>query len=320
MNSTDKDLQNRIDSLIQAGTAENTRRAYASDIKRFWAWADQTLGIQTIYPIQVNVILQFIMDHLPLDDNEQILKISTIQRYLASISVYHQEHGHPTPTTDPQAKLLLRRAKRALANQRPNKKAPITIEILQRLLAACDPNTLRGLRDRTILSLGFSCGGRRRDELAHLQYNDLTKTSDGYLLTISRSKTDQEQRGLTVPVTGQAVTYLDAWLLASGIRKGYLFRGIKPNGELNKGIDGRTINRIVKHYIEKIGLDPDLYGGHSLRAGFLTSTAELNIPLHQAMELSGHKDMSIASSYVHSTGLQQNPALNLLEQRLKQSG
>ena len=83
----------------------------------------------------------------------------------------------------------------------------------------------------------------------------------------------------------------------SGISKGHVFRGIKRNDSLNEKITGKTINDIVKRRIKLIGLNPDNYGAHSLRSGFITECIEQGISLEQAMRFSGHRSRNIAHKY-----------------------
>ena len=102
------------------------------------------------------------------------------------------------------------------------------------------------------------------------------------------------------------------WLVQSGLRSGTLFRGIHNNGRLNDGISGRTINRIVKRRIKLIGLDPDQFGAHSLRSGFITEAARSGATLGDAMTLSGHRCVEVANGYYRKAAVMENPAGKLL--------
>lgn len=52
-----------IRNLIDAATADNTRRAYASDLSYFWAWAHLVAGQVQNYPVPVALVVRFILDH-----------------------------------------------------------------------------------------------------------------------------------------------------------------------------------------------------------------------------------------------------------------
>lgn len=320
-NSEKNDWQVVYTDIITAGTAYSTRRAYQRDVDYFWAWSQLALEQKVNYPVSVETVIRFVLDHIGHmnpDLEQQLithhhkqqhgpLKICTLRRYLASLSIAHQEQGLDSPTLSPKVKILLRRARQANASNSTTKKAAITKDILTAMLETCD-DSLTGVRDRALLLVGFTSGGRRRDEIAHLLVEDLSKVEGGYLLRLRKSKTDQGGKGFEVPILGQAATALKAWLVQSGLRSGTLFRGIHNNGRINVGISGRTINRIVKRRIGMIGLDPDQFGAHSLRSGFITEAARSGATLGDAMSLSGHRSVEVASGYYRQATVLENPA------------
>ena len=61
-------------------------------------------------------------------------------------------------------------------------------------MIAAPPDTLAGLRNRALLLLGFA-GALRRSELVGLDVEDLDFTSAGLVVTLRRSKTDQDGEG-----------------------------------------------------------------------------------------------------------------------------
>jgi integrase len=320
-----KDWQRLYSDIVTAGTAKSTRRAYTRDVKYFWAWAQLALQQVESYPVTEEAVIRFVLEHLGhMDPNVEVrlvkdghkhqpgpLKIRTLRRYLASLSVAHQEQGLISPTLSPNVKILLRRARQATANQAPRKKAAITRDILKAMLATCD-DSLVGVRDRALLLVGFTSGGRRRDELAKMQIEDLKKVKDGYLLYIRKSKTDQGGKGLEVPILGPAAVALKAWLVKSGLRKGDLFRGIHKHGKINEGMSGRTVSRVVKRRVAMIGLEPDQFGAHSLRSGFITEAARSGANLADTMSLSGHRSVEVAAGYYRQAGVLDNPAGKLM--------
>lgn len=290
------DWQADFDKWIEDGTAISTRRAYDRDIAYFWSWVSQHLTLkENTYPVTPEVVIRFCLYHLS-EQSPKRLKVSTLRRYLSSVSVGHKEAGFASPTTNAQVKLLLKRAKAARV-ERPQQKAAITRDILDKMLATCD-NTLIGVRDRALLLVAFCSGGRRRSEIANLTTQDITKTKDGYLITLAKSKTDQQADGFSVPITGEAALALKQWLLKSGIREGKLFRGIKSDLTLYPSISGTSIYKIVKKRIKLIGLDETLYSAHSLRAGFITESVNSGKTIFEAMQYSGHRDPETAQSYI----------------------
>ena len=294
---------------IESGTSKSTRRGYMRDVKYFGTWLHTHFSEALTYPVAIERVIQFCLFHID-SQCPTPLKLSTVRRYLASLSVSHAEHGVSSPTQHPKVKILLRRAKLA-KNEVANKKAAITLDILEKLIATCD-ETLIGVRDKAILLVGFASGGRRRSELVNLHMRDLKCVDDGYLITIRKSKTDKHMTGHTVPLKGHAATALKAWIVMSGIREGAVFRGVKPDRSFYESISGNSINVMVKKRIKLIGLNADEFGAHSLRAGFLTEATRQGINLTEAMMMSGHKSIEVAQGYCHSTQVLENEASRLV--------
>jgi hypothetical protein len=63
-------------------------------------------------------------------------------------------------------------------------------------------------------------------------------------------------------------------------------------------ISGDAINDVVKRCVELIGLDPDGYGGHSLRAGMINAAAADGVPDTAIMARSGHKSVQTLKRYI----------------------
>ena len=59
----------------------------------------------------------------------------------------------------------------------------------------------------------------------------------------------------------------------------------------------------MRRYAEAAGLDPEVYAGHSLRAGFLTSGAEAGASIFKLMEVSRHKSVDTLRGYVRRAEL-----------------
>ena len=81
---------------------------------------------------------------------------------------------------------------------------------------------LSGSRDKAILLIGFA-GAFRRSEIVGLQFSDIQIGDAGLIITLRRSKTDQEGASFTkgIPIGTSDVTCpkcaLEAWLQLAGI-------------------------------------------------------------------------------------------------------
>jgi site-specific recombinase XerD len=163
--------------------------------------------------------------------------------------------------------------------------------------------SLRALRNRAIILLGFA-GAFRRSELVALNVEDLEETPEGMLATLRRSKTDQQGLGRRVAIPrGEIacpVAALRAWLDAAGITEGAIFRRIfnkRAQRVTERRLAPRNVAAIVKQSAARLGFDPSTFGGHSLRAGFVTSAVKRGANLIKITDVTGHKSLEMLKTY-----------------------
>lgn len=315
----DQRTKEKVSRLLEDGTPPNTKRAYAGDMRYFWSWAS-AIGWtdEPILPVPPEVVARFIADHLEgleveVDDDlvERGTKarpgrhsIKTIDRRVSTLSSFHKVKGLDNPCADPLVIQIMSKARKAAARrgEKPKKKKAVVLSLLDRMLSTCGGERLIDIRDAAVLLFGFSTGGRRRSEIAEAMMGNLEEVGDNYVYTLGITKTDQEGEGVNVPVTGRAAEALRIWLAKSGIVDGTIFRSIDRHGNISKeGLSDRTVARIVKDRVQRAGLDPKLFAGHSLRSGFLTEVGLQGKSLLDAMALSTHKTVQVASGY-HQAG------------------
>jgi site-specific recombinase XerD len=162
-------------------------------------------------------------------------------------------------------------------------------------------NGLKGLRDRALLLLGFA-GAFRRSELVSLNCEDIEESETGIKITIRHSKTDQEGQGATIGIMRGSIACpveaLRAWREAADITTGPLFRSIRKGGQVRSRLTDQSVSDIVKTHAARVGLDPAVYAGHSLRAGFLTSAAKRGASILKMMDVSRHRSVDTLRGYV----------------------
>lgn len=303
----------------EAARAPNTIRAYESDVEDFSTYCRVELGGASALPAEAETVALYMTDMA----RERALKVSTIERRLASIAAWHKREGHPSPTEERLVREVMKgiRRKQGAAQKRA---APLTVGVLRRVLSAMrerDPETgkvrVAVLRDRALLLLGFA-GSFRRDELSALKASDLEFfEGQGLVVLLRSSKTDASGEGEAVGIPyGNhedtcPVTNLERWLAFCG-RTGEetLFCQIDRHGNMKvSGLSGDGINGVVKKRVEESGLAPDRYSGHSLRAGLPTSASEAKVGMEAWMPHTRHKSVAVAMRYARrGTLFTNNPA------------
>ena len=286
---------------LKNSKAKNTLRAYQADFKDFSIFCSKN-GFSSI-PTEPK-ILSLYLTHLSATS-----KFSTLKRRIASISVVHKMKGHYLDTKHPIVMENLHGIRRAKGTKQLGKK-PILINDLKSIINAIDAfNKIekKKLRDKAILLVGFS-GGFRRSELVEIEYDDVEFVSEGVKIFIKRSKTDQSGEGMikAIPYFENKnfcpVVNLKKWIDYSVIRSGKIFN-----------ISDKSVALIIKKYASLSGLDPNKYGGHSLRSGFATSTAESGAEERNIMAMTGHKTTQMVRRYIKDANLFKNNALNKIK-------
>jgi site-specific recombinase XerD len=282
----------RAAQLARKEKAAATRRAYRSDFRIFEAWC-RGRGVSAL-PATPETVAAFLTS-----DVEAGSRPSTLGRRVAAIRYGHKLAGQPVPTDDERVKATMRGIRRSLGTA-PRKKAPATAErIIAMALVAGDD--VKGRRDRALLLIGFA-GAFRRSELVALNVEDLEESELGFKITIRHSKTDQEGVGQTIAIVRGSVTCpvaaLKAWLEAAGISTGPVFRSVKKGGVVAGRLPAQSVADIVKDYAERVGLDPTLFAGHSMRSGFLTSAAKRGASIFKMMDQSRHRSVETLRGYI----------------------
>jgi site-specific recombinase XerD len=290
--------------------ASSTRRAYAADFSAFEAWcAVHGLASMPAPPSVVAVYLTHLAD--------SGRKTATIERALTGVVHAHRSRGFDWPRAHPAIASVMAGIRRHIGTA-PAQKAPVVDELLAAMLATLGED-LRGLRDRALLTIGWA-GAFRRSELVALNVADITRSSEGLIVAVKRSKVDQEGRGAEkgIPYASRAalcpVRSLEGWLATAAIAEGPLFRYIDRHGRVHpEALSDRSVARIVQRTAERAGIDPTTVAGHSLRAGFATTAAKRGKSLDAIMRQTLHKSERVARGYIrHAKLFDDNAAVGLL--------
>jgi tape measure domain-containing protein len=230
----------------------------------------------------------------------------------------HHLSKQPNPCVDAAVKALLSKTKKAYAkrNALPRKQRALTREPMEAVLETCD-DSLKGKRDRALLLFAWASGGRRRSEVSEAVYENLRRVDEGnFLYTLASSKTNHngKLRSEDVkPVVGSAAEALEAWLKASGITSGPLFRRILKNGKLGTdGLSGTAVRDIVKARCALAGVGDD-FSAHSLRSGFVTEAGRQNMPLQETMAMTGHRSTDTVAGYFRAGASQVSAVARMMD-------
>lgn len=281
-----------VKRYAQKSKSDNTRRAYKSDWNDFVLYCDR-YGL-TPSPATPETVVLYLTS---LADGGA--KYSTLKRRIAAINQVHKLNGMASPATD-SVKEILKGIKNENGSAQEQKAALLFPEISQ-LIRLIDTD-LKGQRDRAMILLGFA-GFLRRSELCGLKLEYIKFVDSGLIITLPQAKTGANQE---IAIEAGAfpvfcpVGNLKKWIDQSGITSGYLFPYVDKGGKIQnpeKPITTAGFVKMLKKYCEKIGINPDEIGGHSLRAGGATQ-ASLNNASETGIKKHGRWKSDVYQEYI----------------------
>jgi integrase len=212
-----------------------------------------------------------------------------------------------SPNRHAQVRLVWQGIRREKGVAQDHRKPALTKHL--RLMVGRLPDSPLGTRDRALLLLGFA-GAMRRSELVSLDVADLAQADEGLVVTIRKGKTDQVRAGRKVGIPFGAgeqtcpVRAVLAWLEASGIEDGPLFRPVNRHGQvLDARLSDRAVAEVVKRSLQAAGKSPHGYAGHSLRAGLVTQAAICGVSERSIQDQSGHQSLAVMRRYIRDGSL-----------------
>lgn len=288
-----KDLADRAREYVEAASSPNTRRAYDSDWKQFSSWCRRQ-GLAQLPP-DPQVIGLYISACASgaTTANRKPAAVSSIERRLSALSWHYRQLGTPLDRADRHIATVLDGIRNTHGRPPVQKEAVLPEDVIA-MLETLDRGTLRGLRDRAMLLIGFA-GGLRRSEIVGLDV-DRDQTKDG------RGWVEILEKGMIVTLRGKTgwreveigrgssdstcpIAALETWLKLGRIAHGPLFRRVTGQGKTvgPDRLNDQEVARLVKRTAVAAGIRGDLpemerkekFAGHSLRAG-LASSAEVD--------------------------------------------
>lgn len=275
----------------------NTRTTYTTRWNQFARWC--AAHGRTPGPPTTAANLASYISHLRRKDAPP----GTLRLTIAAVRHMNARAGHPeTPDTAPALNIYQdHRYTWAATGRGPRSSAPVDLERLRQMLAACPRDTLTGKRDRVLFLLGYYIRARA-SELVALRIGDLDFVSADLAVVTKRvSKNDKRNEGREYEVDDPAcLAALRAWLdalaeLGENARQLPLLRSIDRWGHLGPvsprtrdGLTRQAVNTLVKTRARQAGVDvADAVTAHGLRAGVPTDLGAQGFTAGEIRDITG---------------------------------
>jgi integrase/recombinase XerD len=264
--------------VVERSSPENTITAYENDLKHFFVWLDQQ-G-KDVHALAAGDVAAF-----SADCRSRHMKSTSISRRLSTIRQFYRfllEEGcvQKDPTRD------MARPKRGTYLP-----AVLSIEEVDRLLAAPDVSTPLGVRDKAMIELLYATG-LRVSELVGIKVH-MVNLSVGYLLC--RGKGDKER---LIPVGESALNWVNEYLTVvrpamAGSSSDTLFCS-------NRGaaMSRQNFWYMIRRYAAAAGIMKNI-SPHVLRHSFATHLLAGGADLRSVQMMLGHADISTTQIYTH---------------------
>jgi integrase/recombinase XerD len=265
---------------LEKGSADRTREAYSRDVARFVTFAI-VKGIASPMDVSAKLLRDYIyhMKDLGLSPASIRRNVSAVRSYFRFLT----SDGHVAK--DPSERLDTPQRWRTLPDV-------LTVEEIQRLLAAPTMDDPLYFRDRAMLELAYGAG-LRVSEWIGLGVRDAL-LDDGLVRVFGKGSKER-----LVPIGRGAIGSIAIYLrelrprLEKGAGKGALF--LNARGE---PLSRMGAWKILRKYVDRTGITK-VVSPHTLRHSFATHLLEGGADLRAVQEMLGHADISTTQIYTH---------------------
>jgi site-specific recombinase XerD len=267
---------------------ERTRRAYKNDIQEFMTF----VGI--VRPEEFRIVTRSHV--LAWRKNLEARKLAgpTVRRKLAALSSLFEHLCEVNAITHNPVKGV----KRPKVESYEGKTPALGDHQARALLDAPDTGTLKGKRDRAILST-LLFHGLRRAELCALKVRDITQRR-GVLHLRVHGKGGKTRYLPLHPGTAELITDYTEQLGHTADVSSPLFRPVRNavNGNVETALSADGVYKMVQFYAMKVGIaDIDGFGVHSLRATAATNALDHEADIAKVQEWLGHANIATTRLY-----------------------
>ncbi len=267
---------------VERGLSEHTISAYRRDLGGYLEWLSAE-GIVDTAEVTPAVIGRFIAERSSADPAPASTSLARLQSSVRGWHRFLAREG--IEADDPSGRLRPPKAPRRLPKA-------LTIDQVERLLAAPSAEDPVGIRDRALLELLYATGARVSEAIG-LDVDDL---SHGDVLRL-RGKGSKER---IVPIGSYARAAVDAYL--TRVRPGLAAKG-RASSRLFLGARGAPLSRqsawlVIRAAAEGAQITSEV-SPHTLRHSFATHLLQGGADVRVVQELLGHASVATTQIYTH---------------------
>jgi integrase len=311
-------LVERAKDYMAEALSERTREAYGRWWRVFTDWCERH-GRQAL-PASPETIAAWLTALADGTDTGRPLARASINQALAAVTLAHRQGGYAFDRKHRVISMTWSGISRVKALVEVERQAsPFLAADVRDLLAILKVEKNIGCRNAALLTLGFGAA-LRRSELVGLDWQELGAGTGfvriderGILITLARSKASQDKAETVVIPRADflpACLAMEAWAARVPLQPGdAIFRAVNNRSQIGAGrLTAHSISRVVKRAMRDIARKRgktmeeataliQRFSGHSLRAGFVTSAAAVDVPPLRIAQHTRHKSLEMVNRY-----------------------
>ncbi len=280
---------------LERALAENSVESYLRDVRQFASYITDSVDLPP------NSVTREMVERYIMELTEAGLMASSVQRVICSLrSLFEWLITQSVIESSPMLLIESPRISRHLPDI-------LSVDEIDRMISLIDSRSVKGLRDRAILEMLYSCG-LRVSELISLQLTDLF-FDEGYIRVLGKGS---KQR--LVPVSDAAQRCVEEYIPMRSARD-------YAEGRLFLNNRGGGLSRVMVFYIIKAAarsaeISSDV-SPHTMRHSFATHLLEGGASIRDVQELLGHESITTTEIYTHVSRQHLLETINILRNTIK---
>lgn len=262
---------------FERNLSENSVQAYLSDLAKLQKYADG--NGQSLLTLSTRDIEEFLwgLHEVGISPTSQNRILAGIRSYFRFLRLEHELEADPTDCID---------------SPKLPQKVPtvLTLEEVNRVIAATDPTTCDGQRNRAMLEVLYSCG-LRVSELTDLRMGHIFE-HEGFIQVFGKGRKER-----IVPIAESALQEIHNYYLYRNeldVKRGY--EDYVFLNRWGKSLSRIMVFNIVKRYCQEAGIQKEV-SPHTFRHTFATHLLEGGANLRAIQMMLGHEQISTTEIY-----------------------
>lgn len=308
INVSSKSLEavNPLQQFLAGQLTTATKKAYQTDVRLFLDHCN--ISVNELLQLDINQIYNLVTEyrnHISTTEEGTsfISNASTVARKMTSLNVFFNflvklEYFRRNPISEIKSPSV----------PTDSTSEALTLSEIKSVFSVIDNSTVKGIRDKAILSIMYNLG-LRRSEVAKLKFKDLSSSGDFRIITIVGKRNKKR----ILPLKPEVIEHIRQYLTATGRdfdSDGFVFLSHSNRNNGQQNITTGTIWFMLKKYLKEARISKKI-SPHSFRHTAVTLALDNGASYREVMNMTGHSDSRLVARYDRGDKLKNNATWKL---------